>query len=225
MPGAARLAARTALHGGAGYIELVGDGAGLPDAVVVTNDDGAALADPRLSAILIGPGLGRAGQPRLERALEAACPVILDGDALTLLGADAATALARRAAPTILTPHAGEFERMFGRVQGSKIDATLDAARASGAVILHKGADSVIASPDGQLIVGATASSWLSTAGTGDVLAGLVAARVAAGSAPLHAAAEGLWLHGRAAMLAGPAFAADDLIPQLPKAVAECLIP
>lgn len=224
MPGAARLAARAALHGGAGYVEIAGAASGMPDAVVPRADWQTALTDGRLTAILVGPGMG--GQvDRLDAALTADRPLVIDGDALTHLGGDAAARVRQRRAPTILTPHAGEFARMFGDGGGSKIDLTIAAAQQSGAVIVHKGPDSVIAAPDGRVILGASASPWLATAGTGDVLAGLIAARLAAGAPPLQAAEEALWLHGRAAALAGPALAADDLIPQLPKALAECLMP
>ena len=107
--------------------------------------------------------------------------------------------------------------------EGSKIDRTLAAARRCGRVIIHKGADSVIASPDGRVAIAAGASPWLSTAGTGDVLAGIVAAMRARGLEPFEAACAGAWLHGEAARLAGPAFIADDLAKRLSAAMASCL--
>ncbi|WP_066806580.1 NAD(P)H-hydrate dehydratase [Sphingomonas asaccharolytica] len=227
MPGAARLASNAALHGGAGYVVRVGedDGQG-PNAVVhrpITEFD-KLLDDDRAGAVVIGPGLGHEEDMRgkLDAAIASARPLVLDGDALSLIGRDVGR-LSGRAAPTCLTPHSGEFDRMFGEGRGSKIDRTLAAAAEAGAVIVHKGADTVIATPQGDIRVYAGGSPWLSTAGTGDVLAGLLGARLAGGVAPLAAAEAAVWLHGRAGQLAGPAFAADDLIPCLPRAIAECL--
>lgn len=155
-------------------------------------------------------------------AFAATCPLILDGDALTLLGTGAARWLETRAGPTWITPHSGEFDRMFG-CTGSKIERTLAAAAEARATIVHKGADTVIASPNGEVRILVGASPWLSTAGTGDVLAGLLAAQVVQGgkgTAPAEAAA---WLHARAAQLVGAALIADDLIAHIPEAISECL--
>lgn len=227
MAGAARLASNAALHGGAGYVVLIGDENGQgPNAIVhrpITEFD-TLLNDERTGAIVIGPGLGRDGDvsASLDAAIASARPLVLDGDALSLIGRDVGR-LRGRAGPTCLTPHSGEFDRLFGEGKGSKIDRTLAAAADTGAVIVHKGADTVIATPEGDVRVYAGGSPWLSTAGTGDVLAGLLGARLAGGVAPLAAAEAAVWLHGRAAQLAGPAFAADDLIPCLPRAIAECL--
>jgi hydroxyethylthiazole kinase-like uncharacterized protein yjeF len=227
MPGAARLASNAALHGGAGYVVRVGEGDGLgPDAIVhrpIAEFD-KLLDDERTGAVVIGPGLGREEdmRVRLDAAIASTRPLVLDGDALSLIGREVSR-LSGRAAPTCLTPHSGEFVRMFGEGKGSKIDRTLAAAAEAGSVIVHKGADTVIATPEGDARVYAGGSPWLSTAGTGDVLAGLLGARLAGGVAPLAAAEAAVWLHGRAAQLAGPAFAADGLIPCLPRAIAECL--
>jgi hydroxyethylthiazole kinase-like uncharacterized protein yjeF len=214
MPGAALLAARAALHGGAGYAVLAGVEGG-PDALV-HRDVETALADERTRALLIGPGLGRdaAARALLARALVSAHPLVLDGDALSLIGHN----LQPRAAPTILTPHGGEFARMFS-TSGSKIAQSIAAARSSDCTVVHKGADTVIAHPDGRVTVSAGAPAWLASAGTGDVLAGLVAARLAACGTP----EEAVWLHTRAAALAGPALIADMLVDAMPAAVEECL--
>ena len=227
MPGAARLASNAALHGGAGYVVRVGDNDGQgPNAIVrrPPEDFDTLLADERTGAVVLGPGLGREGDvaATLDAAIASTRPLVLDGDALSLIGRDIGR-LSGRTAPTCLTPHSGEFDRMFGKGEGSKIDRTLAAAAEIGAVIVHKGADTVIATPQGDVRVYSGGSPWLSTAGTGDVLAGLLGARLAGGAAPRVAAEEAVWLHGRAAQLAGPAFAADDLIPFLPRAIAECL--
>lgn len=232
MPGAARLAARAALHAGAGYVVLASDGelALEPAALVHRNvAEAGALAklldDERIAALVVGPGLGRDARARrlLDAAIASAHPLVLDGDALSLLGETISTRLAGRTAVTWLTPHTGEFERLFGHQDGSKIARTVAAASACGAVVVHKGHDSVIAAPDGHGAVAAGGSSWLSTAGTGDVLAGTLGARIRPTADPLRAAAEAVWLHGRAAALAGPAFAADALVAQLPAAIGECL--
>ncbi len=232
MPGAAALAAGAAMHGGAGYVVLSGkdvDGPG-PHALVRRTvsrlrELAAVLDDKRIAAVLVGPGLGRdkAAQVTLEAALASPHALVIDGDALSLLGRNAARRLAERPHPTWLTPHSGEFDRMFGTGEGTKIDRTLAAARATGATIVHKGADTVIARPDGRVIVTPPGSSWLSTAGSGDVLAGLVASRVATTRGHADAAPQAVWLHGRAAELARPAFIADDLVAQIPQAIRECL--
>ena len=224
MPGAAALAAGAAARAGAGYVALVGGGGSVPDAVVrrPPAELDEALADPRLNAVLVGPGLGRQTEARetLERALSSRHPAIVDGDALRLM-ADSVVPLSR-AAPCIATPHAGEFEALFGD-KGSKVEAARAAAGRTGMTIVYKGADTVVASPDGEAAIGAPAPHWLAGAGTGDVLAGIIAAQCAAGLGPFEAACAGVWLHGRAAELAGPALIADDLPDRLPAAFAECL--
>lgn len=226
MPGAARLAAHAALAAGAGYVVLAGDdsGQGGPDALVRRSRDdlAALLADDRLAAVLVGPGLGRddAAARLIDAALACTAPLVVDGDALSMLGAVGITRIAARRAPTFLTPHGGEFDRMFGPGGGNKIDRTAQAALQARATIIHKGPDTVIASSDGTVAVSPDAPSWLSTAGTGDVLAGIVAARLRPGGA--RAAAQAVWLHGRAAQLAGPAFVADALIDHLGQAIAAC---
>ncbi len=231
MPGAARLAAGAAAAGGAGYVMLAGaEPQSRIDALVrhpIAGADDLAhlLRDERIGALAIGPGLGRdrRAEGMLKAALASTCALVLDGDALGLLGANAARWLQQHQGAAWLTPHSGEFDKMFGEGSGSKIDRTLAAATETGATIVHKGADTVIASPQGEVRVLADGSPWLSTAGTGDVLAGLLAARVAAGGKPLAAAETAAWLHARAAQLAGPAFIADALIGKLPEAIAECL--
>ncbi|MBR0551649.1 NAD(P)H-hydrate dehydratase [Stakelama marina] len=230
MPGAARLSARAALHGGAGYVMLAGQGGGGngPDALVHRSVESAddlqhLLGDDRISAVVIGPGLGRGERSQALLGVAIACEhrLVIDGDALTLLGRDAERRISGRTAETVLTPHEGEFGRMFDDGDGGKLDRTVSAARRICATIVHKGPDTVIAHPDGRVVMSGDSSPWLSTAGTGDVLAGLCGARMAKGNA--HAAAEAVWLHTRAAALAGPAFCADDLIGRIPDAIGECV--
>lgn len=223
MPGASALAASAAANGGAGYVLLLGGSTDqVPHAVVRRRFDPVALADERIGALLIGPGLGRDGRARerLDAALASDRPLVIDGDALRLISVET---IAARSAPTILTPHTGEFDALFGASDAAKTDRALAAARASGATIVFKGADTVIAGPDGSVRVAAGASTWLSTAGTGDVLAGLVAARLAVTRDPLTAASEAVWLHSEAARRAGPAFVADNLVRHLPEAITACL--
>jgi len=228
MPGAALLAARAAQGAGAGYVKLFADAAaGAPaDLVVETGPLADVLTDDRNTAILAGPGLGRDGKARERLAVALADPVaaVLDADALVLLGK---RQLAGRQAATVATPHEGELvalERAFEcDGAGSKVERAAALAAASGMIVVAKGPDTVVAAPDGRLACSAGASSWLSTAGTGDVLAGAIASRVAAGSEAFAAACEGLWLHGEAARLCRPAFTAGELAATIPAALAACL--
>jgi hydroxyethylthiazole kinase-like uncharacterized protein yjeF len=214
MAGAADLAALAAMRAGAGYVTLLGDSAGPPHALVRAAFTERALANDRIGALVIGPGLGRdeTARVRLDAALAAGHPLVLDGDALRLLDPDRIRALT---IPVILTPHAGEFDALFGRSDDDKITRARDAAARTGAVVVFKGADTVIAAPDGRARLAPGASDWLSTAGTGDVLAGAIGAMLAAGLDPLAAAAAGVWLHSEAARRSGPAFIADDLADAL----------
>lgn len=221
MPGAALLAAMAAQRGGAGYVTLAGRSTGGP-AAIVRRDSGLAeiLADRRVGTALIGPGLGRDGTARelLDIALASEKPLVLDADALVLLAARRPM----RGTP-ILTPHEGEFAALFGKLPGSRIKRARAAAADMAAVIVLKGADTVVAAPDGRAAISAAAPGWLASAGTGDVLAGLIAANRARGLEPFEAACAAVWLHRRAAELAGAGLIADDLIARLPQAMAECL--
>lgn len=241
MPGAALLAAQAAQGAGAGYVKLLGwrsaeadpvqvEPAETPlvpaDLVVETQPLAEALSDKRLGAVLIGPGLGRdaAAREKLAMALGKPVPAVLDADALMLL---APRGLADRTAALIATPHEGELvalERAFELTsEGSKVARAAALARASGMVVVAKGADSVVAAPDGRIAMAHRASTWLSTAGTGDVLAGTIASRLATGAGAFEAACEGLWLHGEAARLCQPPFTAGQLADQVRSAYAACL--
>ena len=214
MAGAADLAALAAMRIGAGYVTLLGDTQGPPHALVRTPFSDHALTNDRIGALVIGPGLGRddLARARLEAALTSGHPLIIDGDALRLLDPDRIKALK---IPVILTPHSGEFDALFGKSDADKITRARDAARRADAVVVFKGADTVIAAPDGRVRIAQGASEWLSTAGTGDVLAGAIGAMLAAKLEPLEAAAAGVWLHGDASCRLGPAFIADDLVEEL----------
>ena len=227
MPGAAALTAAAALRGGAGYVRLVADEfiQGAPSAIVQSRGDRKALLeDSRIGAIALGPGLGRGRESGnlLELALAASAPLVLDADALTLIG-ERTDGLRRTAQTAILTPHAGEFARLFPAVEGSKVEQARAAAEAARAVIVFKGADTVVAAPDGRAAIAPPASNWLATAGTGDVLTGVIAAMRAWGLDAFEAACAGVWLHGRAADRAGAGMIADDLLDHLPAAFADCL--
>ncbi|WP_294352504.1 NAD(P)H-hydrate dehydratase [uncultured Sphingomonas sp.] len=218
MAGAAELCATAAMHAGAGYVALLGASMpGEPHALVRRKFDDEALADRRIGALVVGPGLGRDDgmHSLIERALASVHALVIDGDALHLVTSEQ---LRARGGQIILTPHAGEFDALFGHAQGSKLDRVRAAARASGATVVFKGADTVIAAPDGRARLAPAANNWLSTAGSGDVLAGAIAACLAAGHDPLDAAAAGVWLHGEAAKRCGAAFIADDLARALPQA-------
>jgi hydroxyethylthiazole kinase-like uncharacterized protein yjeF len=228
MPGAAVLASLAAQRAGAGYVKLFADKPPVasPDLVVDTGKLSAVLTDDRNTAILVGPGLGRDGtaRERLVTALADDVPGVIDADALLLLGE---RLLAERAAPLVATPHDGELralEETFGcDGAGSRAERAQALARASGMVIVAKGPDTLVAAPDGRLACAWRASSWLSVAGTGDVLAGMIASRLAGGTEAFAAACEGVWLHGEAARLAGPAFTAGQLADHVPAALAACL--
>ncbi|UUX99862.1 NAD(P)H-hydrate dehydratase [Sphingomonas sp. J315] len=219
MHGASELAARAAYRAGAGYVLLLTGGLpSTPHAIVRQRWSAEALDDTRIGAVVIGPGLGRDDRARekLDAALASDRPLVIDGDALHLLDL---AALRDRAAPVVLTPHTGEFEALFGAGPGSKIDRAQDAARRANAVVVFKGADTVIAAPDGRANVAAIGSSWLSVAGTGDVLAGAIAAQLAKGSWDLFGAVgAGVWLHGEAARILDRCFLADELADALPHA-------
>ncbi len=223
MPGAASLAVTAAMRAGAGYGLLFSDhpGTDLPHAVVQRRWSAEAFATAiegkRTAVVVVGPGLGRDHEARakLDAAIGCDRPLVIDGDALHLLGEhDFAGFRARTDTPrdrrVVLTPHAGEFAALFGAPSGSKIDAAREAARRSGATVVFKGPDTVVAHPNGWTNTLVGASSWLSTAGTGDVLAGTIAG-VWRTALRLDVAEAGVWLHAEAARRCGASFIADDL--------------
>jgi hydroxyethylthiazole kinase-like uncharacterized protein yjeF len=227
IPGASLLAATAAQHSGAGYVKLlarVTDPRTAADVVTETALLAEALADARIAAVLIGPGLGRDGAAKamLGEALRHARALVLDADALMLLAPN----MLARDVPVLATPHDGELEtlcRNFGVIGDGRRARALGLAAASGMVVLAKGPDSVVAAPDGRLALGTPAPSWLSVAGTGDVLAGIAASRTAAGRDPFTAACEALWLHGEAARACGPAFTPSQLAERVSEALAATL--
>ncbi|MFY7743858.1 MAG: NAD(P)H-hydrate dehydratase [Erythrobacter sp.] len=227
MPGASLLAATAAQHAGAGYVKLL---APTPDprtpAAIVTETApiAEALSDRRINAVLVGPGLGRdaAARAGLTAALGQAPALVVDADALVLLTPD----MLARKVPVLVTPHDGELEalcRSFGVIAEGRRERALALARISGLVVLAKGPDSLVAAPDGRLALGTPAPSWLSVAGTGDVLAGIAASRMATGRDPFTAACEALWLHGEAARRASVAFTPSQLAERVADALAAAL--
>jgi hydroxyethylthiazole kinase-like uncharacterized protein yjeF len=227
MGGAARLAASAARRAGAGLVSLSAQtGADLfrvgePGLLVTDAKLETLLEDARRTVWVCGPGLGVA-------AARAALPVLLASGRAVVADADALTAFAghpdalRRVA--VMTPHAGEFARVFGDPGHNRLGAARAAAARTGAVVLLKGADTVIAAPDGRAAINAAAPPWLATAGAGDVLSGLIAGLLAQGMPPFDAASAGAWLHGRAAALHGPGLLADDLPMGLPAAIQEAIV-
>ena len=211
MPGAAELAARAALRGGAGYVRLLGSG--LPPAppyaiVRAAKFSPEVLADERIGAIVIGPGLGSGdvATARLAAVEASGLTVVADADAV-------AWAAAQPGRAAILTPHAGEFANAFPDLADlDKVTAARAAAERSDAVVIYKGADTVIAAPDGRAAIASQGCGWLATAGTGDVLAGLCGAALAAGLPPFEAAQAAVLRHHRLARQAGAHLIADDLV-------------
>jgi hydroxyethylthiazole kinase-like uncharacterized protein yjeF len=223
MPGAARLASEAAARAGAGYVMLLGDDHvdAAPHAIVrrpwSREALGQAIHGKRNAILVVGPGLGRgdAARDRLAAALDTGERIVIDGDALHLLD-DAAFALfrSRKDGAVVLTPHEGEFRALFGDWQGSKIDATRRAAARAGATVAFKGPDTVVATRQGEVFVSPARERWLSTAGTGDVLAGTIAAAIVT-IATTDDVAAAIWMHGEAARRLGGAFIADDLVNEL----------
>jgi NAD(P)H-hydrate epimerase len=235
MIGAGRLAAKSALRTGAGLVTLAAPEAAFPiyatalTGVIVhsvTNPDDfrALLADKRRNAVLIGPGAGVGSETR-ERTLailEAEKRTVLDADALTSFAGDPGILFSAIRSPCVMTPHEGEFARLF-ETGGSKPERARRAAQQSGAVVVLKGADTVVAAPDGRVAINANAPPELATAGSGDVLAGIVLGLLAQGMEPFVAAAAGVWIHGDAAARVGPGLVSEDLIEALPMTLRDLL--
>lgn len=214
MSGAAELAATAALRGGAGYLRLSTPGStsgtnpieavGYPLAAESWASE-VSLHAERFKVVAVGPGLGRSELIRAQvRELVATLnlPLLLDGDALWALGSDSGDLLSARQAPTIITPHDGEFEHLMGQPPGvDRIEAACKLASLTQAVVLLKGPTTVVADARARCLVVRSGDARLATAGTGDVLTGLVAAHIALGADPLHAAACAAQLHGRAGLL------------------------
>ena len=234
--GAARMAARGALRIGAGLVSVAAEGdavaanAALLTAVMVKPFRRAKglsqlLSDKRLNAVALGPGLGmgKATRALVQAALESGAAVVLDADALTSFHDDPRELFRQIENSTVMTPHEGEFERIFPGLRKkarSKVEAAREASRLSGAVVLFKGNDTVIAEPNGMAAINANAPATLATAGAGDVLTGFIAGLLAQGMPPFEAASAAAWLHGDAAARFGPGLIAEDLPEILPESLA-----
>jgi hydroxyethylthiazole kinase-like uncharacterized protein yjeF len=232
--GAARLASRGGLRVGAGLVTVLSP----PGAVIVNAahleavmlapfNDAEALAEQasKASAVVIGPaaGVGEATRANLLSLAKLDAALIVDADALTTFKDDTATLFDVLSVKDVMTPHPGEFERVFpGLLNGSdnRITAARTAAERSGAVVLLKGSDTVIAAPDGRAAVNTNSAPWLATAGSGDVLAGLIGGLIAQGMTSFDAACAGAWLHGAAGAAFGPGLISEDLPGMIPGVLA-----
>jgi hydroxyethylthiazole kinase-like uncharacterized protein yjeF len=228
MTGAARLAADAARHAGAGLVTIAAGGSG---DIYRTGSAGVLVSDAPLDELLqdkrrhvwvCGPGLG-------PDAARNALPILLAAGRAVVADADVFTAFAGNPdalhGAAVLTPHAGEFSRAFGDPGVDRIAAARAAASRTGAAVLLKGADTIIAAPDGKVAINASAPPWLATAGSGDVLSGIIAGLLSQGMAPWDAAAAGAWIHGRAGKLAGQGLVAEDLLSALAQALVDTSCP
>lgn len=240
MTGAARLAAAAAQRVGAGLVTIAAptpvwpvyaaalgsimvEPCATPETGAEASEWPAMLADTRRNAVLLGPGLGRHPSQRdhVLAAFGGGRRVVLDADALSVFADAPQRLFSGIRGDCVLTPHEGEFVRLFGATEDDKPSRARRAARASGAVVVLKGSDTVIAAPDGRLAINDNAPPALATGGTGDVLAGLVAGLLAQGMPVFEAAAAAVWLHGRAAQRVGPGLIPEDLLSSLPGVWAE----
>ena len=236
--GAARLAALGARRAGAGLVTIASPPSALPvyqsaepGNLVAVCEDGAAfgrlLEDERRNAVLVGPGsgIGERTKGAALAALATGRAVVLDADAITVFGHAPEELFAARRGPVLLTPHEGEFRRLFPDLtMTAKVERARQAATRSGATVLLKGPDTVIAAPDGRAVISVHASPGLATAGSGDVLAGIAVGLMAQGLSPLAAGAAAAWLHGECALRFGrPGLIAEDLVPQIPDALQAAL--
>lgn len=244
--GASRMAARGALRIGCGLVtvaspmDAVAVNAAHLTAIMLAPFDGPRglaeiMSDDRRNAVLIGPACGVSLATRLltQVVLEFEAAAVLDADALTSFTLDQdddadpvvghlfSLIKENPSRPVVMTPHEGEFKRLFPDLVGSKLDRARAAAVRSGAIVILKGADTVIAAPDGRASINDNAPPWLATAGSGDVLAGFVTGLLAQGMPPFEAACAAVWLHGACATAFGPGLIAEDLPDALPRVLAE----
>ncbi len=210
MPGAARLACAAARRAGAGMVTLAADAPVLPpEAGLIVRSEPleALLRDARRRVWVCGPGLGPTAGDKLARLISAGRDIVADADALSAC----AGAPKKLRGVRVVTPHEGEFSRVFGPVGDDRLSAARAGARRAEAVLVLKGADTVIAAPDGRAVINANAPAYLASGGTGDVLAGIIAALLAQGMDAFEAACAAVWLHGAAAQQVGPGLLAEDI--------------
>jgi ADP-dependent NAD(P)H-hydrate dehydratase / NAD(P)H-hydrate epimerase len=231
--GASRLTAQAALAVGAGLVTILGHRDALQEhaahvtAIMLREVDEACLAiDHRVRALAIGPGAGVTDDlvEDVAKLLLRKIPIVLDADALTVFEAKPEMLFAMLHEHAVLTPHEGEFVRLFPGISlADRDEATRRAAKISGATILLKGAITIIAAPDGRTATNRHNAPWLATAGSGDVLTGLICGLLAQGSAPFDAACIGAWLHGDIGVRGGPGLTADGMAAVIPLVLAGCL--
>lgn len=234
MTGAARLAARAALRMGAGLVtvacppEVAAIYAAESPSLLVQPIKGAEafqdlVADLHKRAFLLGPGAGvsKKTRSRVLEVLATGRPCVLDADALSVFEGEAEALFQAIRGPVVLTPHEGEYARLFTASEGDKLSRAREAARQSRACVLLKGADTVIAAPDGEAILNWNAPPTLATAGSGDVLAGMILGLLARGMAPFDAAAAAAWIHGETARRVGIGLISEDLPENLPKVLSD----
>jgi len=229
--GAARLSAQAALAVGAGLVSLIGDRAALMEqaahvtAIMLRETDMSfACVDDRVTALAIGPGAGASVRHAVLQILRLNVPTILDADALTTFERDPQILFGSTGPAAVMTPHIGEFRRLFPDIStDNRAEAVSRAADRAQCVVLLKGFETWIAAPDGRMLVNRHASPWLATAGSGDVLTGLICGLMAQGETPFDAACMGAWLHGDIGVLAGPGLTADNMIGHIPLVLRGCL--
>jgi NAD(P)H-hydrate epimerase len=231
MTGATRLVARAARRSGVGLLTIVADAQALP--IYASDAPGnmtapmsafdALVNDCRHNAFVIGPGFGVGDDTRalVLKLLHLCRATVLDADALTSFAEDPSTLCFAVQGPTVLTPHEGEFARLFPDINGDKLCRARAAAKRCSATVLIKGADTVIAAPDGRAAMSAVDVPWLATAGSGDVLAGIIGGLMAQGMDSFDAACMGVWLHARSGADIGPGLIAEDIPEHLPAVLRE----
>lgn len=231
--GAARLSAQAALSIGAGLVSILGDKRALAEhAANVTAimlkpaDDQFSVIDERVRSLAIGPaaGIGQKTRDKVMALLARQLPIVLDADALTSFSDDPQMLFSVLHDNAILTPHEGEFSRLFPDIMlNDRHNAALMAAQKSGAVVLLKGPQSIISAPNGRSAINRHSSSWLATAGSGDVLTGIICGLLAQGTDAFDAACMAAWLHGDIGVCHGPGLSAEIMIHQIPNVLQKCL--
>lgn len=232
--GASRLTAQAALGVGAGLVtitggrEALGEHAAQVTAIMLREmDAGLSVIDDRVNAVAIGPGAGvsDALKATVCRLLTRNIPMVIDADALTSFQDDPQSLFDGLHSQAVLTPHEGEFRRLFPDIDlNDRVSAAVTAASRSGAILLLKGPETVIADPYGTVAINRHSSPWLATAGSGDVLTGLICGLLAQGLATFEAAATAAWLHGDIGVKGGPGLTADNMIDQIALVLRDCLI-
>jgi NAD(P)H-hydrate epimerase len=233
--GAARLAAQAALSVGAGLVTIMGEEAALAEHAAHVSAIMLRLADPLLSSlddrvrsIAVGPaaGVGAETQQMVQMVLARGCAAVIDADGLTSFEGQPKALFEALHPNTVLTPHEGEFRRIFPDLDPElRHHAVGRAATRCGAVVLLKGPETLIASPDGRIAINRHASPWLATAGSGDVLTGLITGLLAQGSSAFEAACIAAWLHGDLGVRGGPGLTADRMVERIPDVLKGCLEP